>query len=188
MLKLTLTLCAALFLVMLIGGEDRGQTRPGLAGGIQQAESAAPVAAPQTETAAAEIVVAAPAAPAAPAVQDQAPAAIPVVVEAQPAAAPPVEGATNPVFSLANFSEDAAITPPTAPSPAADGADGAIALVDARSVNVRSGPGTDFDVLSRLTRGEAVTVIGDAGNGWSLIRMEGDGLEGYVSAEYLARQ
>jgi uncharacterized protein YgiM (DUF1202 family) len=173
MLKLTLTLCATLFLVMLIGGQDRGQMRPGLAGAVQATEEVRP--APQP----AAVAVATPE----PDPQDQAPAAIPVVVEAQPEAAPPVEDAANPVFSLANYGDDA--TAPTETSPTAG--DG-IAVVDARSVNVRSGPGTDFDVLTRLSRGEEVAVIGDAGNGWNLIRIEGDGIEGYVSSEYLAQQ
>jgi uncharacterized protein YgiM (DUF1202 family) len=40
-------------------------------------------------------------------------------------------------------------------------------------------------VAGRLTRGEAVTVVADAGDGWLRIRIEGDGLEGFVAARLL---
>ena len=65
---------------------------------------------------------------------------------------------------------------------------GRILQVGARSANVRSGPGTDFDVVSRLTRGESVLVVaeGDGPDGWSLIRIEGDGVEGYIATRLLS--
>lgn len=64
---------------------------------------------------------------------------------------------------------------------------GRILYIDAKSVNVRSGPGKDFDVVDRLKRGEAVLVVseGEGPDGWSLIRIEGDGTEGYVAARLL---
>lgn len=64
---------------------------------------------------------------------------------------------------------------------------GRILYVDAKSVNVRAGPGKDFDVVERLKRGEAVLVVseGEGPDGWSLIRIEGDGTEGYVAARLL---
>ena len=65
---------------------------------------------------------------------------------------------------------------------------GRILQVGARSANVRSGPDTDFDVVSRLTRGESVLVVaeGDGPDGWSLIRIEGDGVEGYIATRLLS--
>ena len=73
----------------------------------------------------------------------------------------------------------AAYTPETA---------GHVLQVSAKSANVRSGPGTDFEVVSRLTRGESVLVVaeGDGPDGWSLIRIEGDGVEGYIATRLLS--
>ncbi len=58
------------------------------------------------------------------------------------------------------------------------------------SANVREGPSKDFAVLERLPRGEAVSVVAtsDAASGWTLIRIEGDGIEGYISTSLLADQ
>jgi hypothetical protein len=204
MFKLTLLLSAAIFLVLLIGGEDRGQLRPGLvAASLLPAEPAVavPAAPAQADPAPADLAAA-----------DIAPATAPVVVSdaAQPALAPqpdaalPATEAEVAVFSLATFADP---PPPADDAPAAEPADttlaqavedtvadtvadagsaGPVAIVDAQSVNVRSGPGTDFVVLTRLQRGEEVIRIGDAGNGWALVRIEGDGVEGYVSTRYLS--
>ena len=83
----------------------------------------------------------------------------------------PVEAAARPAIS--------ADAPMTA---------GRILQVGARSANVRSGPDTDCDVVSRLTRGESVLVVaeGDGPDGWSLIRIEGDGVEGYIATRLLS--
>lgn len=64
---------------------------------------------------------------------------------------------------------------------------GRILYIDAKSVNVRSGPGKEFEVVDRLKRGEAVLVVseGEGPDGWALIRIEGDGTEGYVAARLL---
>lgn len=66
--------------------------------------------------------------------------------------------------------------------------EGRFLQVTARSANVRSGPGTDFEVVSRLTRGESVLVVaeGDRPDGWALIRIEGDGVEGYIASRLLS--
>ena len=59
--------------------------------------------------------------------------------------------------------------------------------VGANSVNVREGPGKSFAVLDTLKQGEALTVVSAEGGeaGWSLIRIEGDGIEGYVATRLL---
>ena len=64
---------------------------------------------------------------------------------------------------------------------------GKILFIGAKSVNVREGPGKDFAVVGRLARGEAVLVVadGEGPDGWSLIRIEGDGVEGYVASRLL---
>ena len=56
--------------------------------------------------------------------------------------------------------------------------------VTATAANVRQGPSTGFDVVGRLTRGEEVAVLEKA-NGWAHIRIEGDGVEGWISTRLL---
>lgn len=79
---------------------------------------------------------------------------------------------------------EAAAQPPADTGPT----EGRILQVTAKSANVRSGPGTDFAVVSRLIRGESVLVVaeGDGPEGWSLIRIEGDGVEGYIATRLLS--
>lgn len=52
-------------------------------------------------------------------------------------------------------------------------------------VNVRSGPSTSNAVLDQVTLAEIVRVISDEDNGWVKIVIEGDGVEGYMSAKFL---
>ncbi len=51
------------------------------------------------------------------------------------------------------------------------------------TLNIRSGPGTDFNVLDVLRTGEAVEVTECVSNGWC--RIEHNGPDGWVSANYL---
>jgi hypothetical protein len=57
--------------------------------------------------------------------------------------------------------------------------------VMANTVNVRTGPSADTKSLAKLDRGEAVTVLPSDTPGWSMIRIEGDGLEGYIASRFL---
>ncbi|NEY89635.1 SH3 domain-containing protein [Tabrizicola oligotrophica] len=84
---------------------------------------------------------------------------------------------SGPAAALPATPESAPQTPP----------EGQIFYVNAASVNVREGPGKDHAVIDRLPRGEAVLVLvpADSPDGWSLIRIEGDGLQGYVAARLL---
>ena len=52
-----------------------------------------------------------------------------------------------------------------------------------RSVNVRTGPSTDYEKLGALNTNQAVTVTGQADTGW--YRIDYDGKEGFVSDRYL---
>ncbi len=52
------------------------------------------------------------------------------------------------------------------------------------SLNVRSGPSTDFGKISTLKEGEAVTVVGRASTGWYQIIIDDETL-GYVSNVYI---
>jgi hypothetical protein len=73
-----------------------------------------------------------------------------------------------------------AVEPPT-------GAETAPTLqyVMANTVNVRTGPSADTKSLAKLDRGEAVMVLPSDTPGWSMIRIEGDGLEGYIASRFL---
>jgi len=64
---------------------------------------------------------------------------------------------------------------------------GKLFYIAADSVNVREGPGKDHAVIDRLPKGEAVLVLeqGEGPDGWSLIRIEGDGVQGYIAARLL---
>lgn len=55
------------------------------------------------------------------------------------------------------------------------------------NANLREGPGTDFAVLARLSAGEAVQVVEALPDGWSRIRIEGDGGEGFVATRLLSQ-
>lgn len=168
MLRLLLLLGMGLFLAMLIGGQDRGQLREGL----RPVAEAAPV--PAAPPPAADLAPAA----AAPVVLT---AYVPVATPA-PAVVPAPAPAPDPVaVEVAEPEPEPLPEPP--PAPAAD-----IRLVSAERINVREGPSTDFAVVGRLTRDEAVTVVAEAGDGWVRVRIEGDGIEGFVAARLLRAQ
>lgn len=52
-------------------------------------------------------------------------------------------------------------------------------------LRVRSGPGISFDVVGSLRNGSTVTVVADAGGGWSQITFGSDGKSGYIMNEYI---
>ncbi len=66
-----------------------------------------------------------------------------------------------------------------APTPARE-----FATLTASAVNVRSGPSTTTASLGTLLRGDTALVIARS-NGWVHIRIEGDGLDGYVMEKFL---
>jgi hypothetical protein len=178
MLRYLTLLCAAVFLTLLIGGRDQGQVRQGLlqepihaplpAEPPRALADAGKLPPPAPDVAMATFVPVATPEPALP-------AAPPAPVAAAVAPAPAAAAADGGVFSLAD-------------TPAAGAAAGPVVglrWVQASAINVREGPGTGYGVAGRLTRGEAVTVVADAGDGWLRIRIEGDGLEGFVAARLL---
>jgi hypothetical protein len=206
-------LFVGLFLTLQIAGKDEGQMRQGLlqepihkplgAPAPKAVAETAPAAKAEADVAMATFVpVAAPAAAPEPAPAPE-PEPVPVAVTPdaplpslslafeEPATdilAPAPARASN-VFSIADTppaNPDAALPvaePVAATAPAA--APAGILWVSANSINVREGPGTDYGVAGRLSRGESVTVVGDAGDGWLRIRIEGDGLEGFVASRLL---
>jgi uncharacterized protein YgiM (DUF1202 family) len=52
---------------------------------------------------------------------------------------------------------------------------------------VRQGPSTAYEVVGRLVRAEAVSVIAPEVDGWVRIAIEGDGLEGFIAARLLSQ-
>ena len=54
---------------------------------------------------------------------------------------------------------------------------------DGATLNIRSGPGTDYDVVYPLNDGSVVNIVG-IDNGWYKITTSG-GLSGYVSSDYM---
>lgn len=65
-------------------------------------------------------------------------------------------------------------------------AEGFYRQVTVQRANVREGPSTRDPVVGRLSMGDEVAVLGDDGSGWLLIRVEGDGVEGWISARLLS--
>ncbi|HMO08573.1 MAG TPA: SH3 domain-containing protein [Paracoccaceae bacterium] len=145
-----------MFLALLIGGQDRGQVRFGL----MAKEEPAPLALPAPAKAA--------------------PAPV-VPVAFVPAPAPAPEPVTRPL------PEAVAAVPAPAPEPAAVAEPEPLRVmyVASAAINVRGGPSTNDAVVGRLTRNEAVQVVAEAGDGWVQVRIEGDGIEGYVAARLL---
>lgn len=183
MLRLTFLLCSGLFLVMLLGGRDFGQLRPGLTLAAVEAKAVPVTAAvPAVETA--DLVPAV----AVPVVTEQVGVAYggtaPVIVAAAPVViappAPAEQPAENTVFTLATFADDSVAA--AAPEQSAEGE---IWYVAGKSLNVRSGPSTDDAVVGKLTRGEAMLVVAREGDEWARIKIEGDGIEGYVATRFL---
>ena len=117
------------------------------------------------------------------------PAAKPDTVEAAAAAAPQTAEPSDiqlasfqaeepkntlPKIDLSKFAAPV-VTEPVVQQPEAStgfiGTD--IRQVIGNSVNVRSGPGTNFDVVAQAIRGEEAEVIVDDGSGWVQLRLAG---------------
>jgi N-acetylmuramoyl-L-alanine amidase len=79
--------------------------------------------------------------------------------------------------------------PPAQPKPSgpeqwpSDPGKGQTALVIAENVNVRSGPGTSYQILAVAAKAERVTVF-TLSNGWYSVQLS-DGTRGWISARYV---
>ncbi|WP_136685250.1 SH3 domain-containing protein [Falsirhodobacter xinxiangensis] len=146
MIRLTLILCSAIFLVFVIGGRDHGQTRAGL-------------------------------------VPREAPVA---VAAATPAPEPQRALITNEPRLLQVRAEREIVPEPVAAAKTPDLSQMMpVVYVNATSVNVRQGPSTQDAIVGKLDRGDAALVVWTDDTGWSRIRIEGDGVEGYVASRFL---
>lgn len=121
-------------------------------------------------------------------------AAAPESAESQAAAPEPTAGPeglpetpVEPDEALAALAPDLADAPPDAapasPVEAAAPAPPARREVTGDRVNLREGPGTTFDVVGRLARGEAAEVI-ELRDGWARVRVGAN--EGWMSERFLA--
>lgn len=165
MLRMTFILCAAMFVALLIGGEDRGQLRPGLMSAREET-TIRPTVAVQADPA--------------PVVTQ---AAFTPATELPAALMAPTSDLTLPLVQPEAV--QAALTEaetPVAEEPAAD-----VWYVAADTVNVREGPGKNYPVLDKLAQGDAVAVVWQDDTGWAKIRIEGDGIEGFVSTDFLTQ-
>jgi hypothetical protein len=182
MFKLLFGLCAGLYLALQFAPDD-GKLRDGLRGAY------APLVTdvPEPEVARAPDAPAPAAAPAAVArvTPPVAPEAATGVVSAafvapEAAAEVPQDGLTLALPLVeAEDAEPAASPVQTAPG------EPLVQYVIGSTVNVRSGPSADTESLGKLSRGEAVLVIATDTPGWSMIRIEGDGMEGYIASRFL---
>ena len=184
MIRLLLVLCAAIFVTLQIGGQNAGAKPLGLV------KHVAPPVAPQQADSPAQSA----AAPLVGGTRN------PLIINASMTnadAPPPPRAMTRPLTrpSLDRLSVESA-APPTPQDLAALDAtlpEGAtqpgaqdVYYVKGRGVNVRSGPSSRSSVVGKLGRGEAVTVVWVEANGWARIRIEGDGIEGYMAKDFLA--
>lgn len=168
MFKWLILLGVGLYGAFLIAGEDRGQLRAGLREQPVPTASVLPLVEPAQAQAETPPVVAPP-------------EAIAQLLPQQPVRIlPPPEPIeqTIPVeLSLAlPAAEDSADVPPPNTE---------LRWVSVDRANVRSGPSRNASVAGRVEGGEAVLVLWVEESGWARIRVEGDGVDGFVHTSLL---
>jgi len=146
-----------------------------------QADRGAPVPVPAAE--ARQGTVPAKAAPA-----QTPPASLPATVRRL--AESPVTGPARPVILPDAVIDPAAVQPivqagRTAAPKGKTAPGSAFRSVKADSANVRAGPSTGHPVVGRLTRSEEVEVMETSASGWVRIRIQGDGIEGWIAGRLL---
>ncbi len=132
-----------------------------------------------------------------PGVSDVTPATEPSVSSDPVVTTNPEDNTSAPVSSdtLPSTEPDVTTAPePTTsetPTPTTTEDDGSFTVEDmsttmyaTETVNVRSGPGANYDKVGRFSTGDAVTVTGRASTGWFRVLI--DGKTGYVSNAYLS--
>lgn len=185
MLRLLVLLGISFYAVLAVFGEDQGQLRMGL----RDAETAPGVQSPPP---APVVLVAAPAetAPSETTPSDTAPADASTAVphQALRVLAPPSE------TTLAVLTEDAAaeavlqtasIPAETVEEEPALAPNVSLRWVAVDSANVRARPGRNGAIAGRVERDEAVEVLWVEPSGWVRIRVQGDGVDGFVFGNLL---
>ena len=194
MIKLLAVLVLGLYVTLQLAGNDRGQLRPGLANAVtKEAEPVEIVPVVETQSLAATTttstrdVAALRQEP--PVVAPVKPAPELVEVTFKPAAAPiaPPRQADK-VFTLSALpgQENAPPSETIATSAAVQSPSAEVWYVTGRSVNVREGPSTDAPILGKLLRGDSALMLADNGAGWAMVTIEGDGVTGYVSLDFIS--
>ncbi|MEM6277385.1 MAG: SH3 domain-containing protein [Pseudomonadota bacterium] len=110
---------------------------------------------------------------------------------AQGTASPTPETTTLASFTQEPASSSLATILGTAPESIEPVIEEVAAPVDLRSVtgsrvNMRNGPGTNFQVLTQLVRGDEAEVLQSPGDGWVKIRATGSGRVGWMAERLLA--
>lgn len=193
-------LMGGLALVMAAGAQFGGREDAPRRAGLTQAPSPAPAAPPPaaapkvaaaagttagtgaaTGAAVPAIATAAPVAPLPTLAEPVAERPVPALARTEPQVQPAPAVSAAPAASAPAGSGPA---PATRPEPVALRAP-EVMFVSASAVNVRGGPSTGHEVIGRLSRDEAVEVVERDPSGWMLVRIEGDGVEGWVSGRLL---
>jgi len=94
----------------------------------------------------------------------------PVVVETDRSVMPEITE-----VAVAEPAKVAALTKPQIP----------VLYVTASRVNVRGGPSTANPVIGSVEFADSVQILSDPEQDWVMIRVEGDGVEGYVASKFL---
>lgn len=203
MSKLLVLLLLGMYLVLQLGGSDPMQLRPGLADAgvdpsdfpkavVEPVETRTLAAAPESRAARPTPSLRKPATAAA--AVDTAPKAAPPKRDVVAVAYAPDTAPTAPVrqpdkvFTLSALPGQAnapAVTDPVAGTATAT-PDPQVWYVTGRSVNVRQDPSTGAPIVGKLNRGDAALVLADTGAGWAQITIEGDGVSGFVSLDFLS--
>jgi len=58
-------------------------------------------------------------------------------------------------------------------------------FVTGSRVNVREGPSTDYSIMGKVIYGDAAEIVSDPDADWVKIRIEGDGVEGYIMKRFM---
>jgi uncharacterized protein YgiM (DUF1202 family) len=85
---------------------------------------------------------------------------------------------------VVNTPEPVAVAIVAIPEPAPE-PERIIWFVTGSRVNVRGGPSTNYDVLGKVVYGEAAEIISDPDADWVKIRIEGDGIEGFIMKRFM---
>lgn len=189
MLKWLVGLGLFMYAFLMIAGTDDGQQRAGLRAVPEEDQTQAiRVSAPVTDeqalvTAATELVPMLPAPPIR--VMPPKPETAPVLQAETPAAqgAPAAQDALVQTL-LDQSSATAAMTfAPMHDAPSAEGT--TLRWVAVERANVRAEANKSAPVTARIDQGEAVAVLWTDPSGWARVRIEGDGIDGYVHESLL---
>lgn len=98
------------------------------------------------------------------------------------------EAFATPAAQLLTFTKHTPDAQPTADTALATTPTLELRTVRGSRVNLRTGPGTAFDVLTVLTKGQQVQILRQDTSGWVNLRDLDSGVEGWMSAKMLTSQ